>query len=390
MAEQELAQSAFRDQARRLGLEVGSTSTDPTSVKLQANVNNGLFRLVSYHGTIVYFQAETATLRHENAYSCYTNILFLVKNGVGRIYVLDDLSAAASCVSIRELNGGVYVEKADASVFDITPVDGKFVGLFINQKFLTCDPNGSLRNSATWCREWEYFVLEPLDTFSFAEIPPQSIKLQNNQSQTKSIPEIGIVAVAYKRYGELSVFVNSIFNQTYDNWRLDIIHDGYDADFLNLMTALIYRSGKEEKVRFFCTKNKFNDYGHSLREIGLLGCNSEYLLITNADNYYVPRTIEFISNHLAEYMSDVVLFNMVHSHECAGYTKNAAYTTFYTKFSRNNIDMGAAVVKTYLAKTVGFHDKTFAGDATYFEDIASVMRGRGLITKINKVLLVHN
>ena len=49
--------------------------TDRTDVKLRANVNDGLFRLVSYHRTIVYLQAETATPRREKLDSCYTNAL---------------------------------------------------------------------------------------------------------------------------------------------------------------------------------------------------------------------------------------------------------------------------------------------------------------------------
>ncbi|MGB1153670.1 MAG: hypothetical protein ACPG4F_05815 [Paracoccaceae bacterium] len=44
--------------------------------------------------------------------------------------------------------------------------------------------------------------------------------------------EFEVIAVAYKRFGELKVFVQSWINQTEKNWKLHVIHDGDSKNFI--------------------------------------------------------------------------------------------------------------------------------------------------------------
>ena len=205
---------------------------------------------------------------------------------------------------------------------------------------------------------------------------------------------VHIIAVAYKKYGELRVFVQSWLNQSDRNWILTVIHDGHDDEFVQIMkyfTAL-----EPDKIDYKCTDIRFNDYGHSLREIGLHSARGDYVLLTNADNYYIPKALEFINAALLEHKSsnvDVVMFDMVHSHSNPGRRKLPAYSFFEVSYQRESIDMGAAIVATDLAKKAGFSDKSFAADAAYFESVASKKNAGGeklYIIKIPSVLLVHN
>ena len=50
-----------------------------------------------------------------------------------------------------------------------------------------------------------------------------------------------------------------------------------------------------QKISFQCTKIRFNDYGHSLRQIGRKNASGDYVLFTNADNYYIPETVRYIN-----------------------------------------------------------------------------------------------
>ena len=206
--------------------------------------------------------------------------------------------------------------------------------------------------------------------------------------------KVHVIAVAYKRYGELRVFVQSWLNQSDRNWILTVIHDGHDDEFVQIMkyfTAL-----EPDKIDYKCTDIRFNDYGHSLREIGLHSARGDYVLLTNADNYYIPKALEFINDALLEHKSskvDVVMFDMVHSHTNPGMRKLPAYSFFEVSYERAQIDMGAAIVATDLAKKAGFSDKSFAADAAYFESVASKKNAGGeklYIIKIPSVLLVHN
>jgi hypothetical protein len=89
------------------------------------------------------------------------------------------------------------------------------------------------------------------------------------------------------------------------------------------------------------------------------------------------------------YGLDIVFCDIVHSHNNPGLTSQSSYRFFCTRPFRYHIDIGCFIARANLAKKVGFRDKSFSGDATYFEDLmltpCSVVVG-----KVDKVLMVHN
>lgn len=202
-------------------------------------------------------------------------------------------------------------------------------------------------------------------------------------------PKIHVIAVAFEKFDQLKVFVQSWINQTKDNWILTVIHDGPNEDFNLIMKK--YKDEQPTRIDYLNTEQRFNDYGHSLRDIGLKNIQGEYVLLTNADNYFIPRAIEFINEVFIEHQPEVVIFDMVHSHDMPGCRNLPAYSYFETKLERRSIDISSAIVKASLAEKVGFRDKTHDGDASYFEDIMKLKLPDGLsFVKIPRVLFVHN
>jgi len=202
-------------------------------------------------------------------------------------------------------------------------------------------------------------------------------------------PKIHVIAVAFKKLDELKVFVQSWINQTKDNWTLTVIHDGPDEEFSLIMRG--YKDKYPARIEYLCTKKRFNDYGHSLREIGLKNIQGEYVLLTNADNYFIPKTIEFINEVFIEHQPEVIIFDMIHSYDRPGGRNLPAYSFFETKLERFSIDISSAIVKANLAEKAGFRDKTRDGDASYFEDIIKLkFPDRLFFVKIKRVLFVHN
>ena len=201
-------------------------------------------------------------------------------------------------------------------------------------------------------------------------------------------PIISVICVTYKQSGPLKVFVNSFLNQTAPNWKLLVYHDGPDADFDSLMNGFCAHG--ETRIAFKSTTARFNDFGHSLREMALAEVDGDYVLLTNGDNYYVPIFVAVMTESIRRFDPDVVMFDMIHSHNCPGGRPQLPYSFFRTEYRRKSIDMGSAIVRTNLAKQAGFRDKSHDGDATYFEDVAK-LRGPNLkIVKANQVLFVHN
>jgi hypothetical protein len=201
-------------------------------------------------------------------------------------------------------------------------------------------------------------------------------------------PTIAIICVAYKRYGPLKVLVQSFLNQMASNWTLSVYHDGYDEGFERVMQSFAQEGGEKNSYR--CLLERYNDSDHSLGAEALKHVTSEYVLMTNDDNYYVPLFIQLITQAIQETAADVVYFDMIHSHQNPGKRPLPPYSYFPTAYKRDSIDIGAAVVRSSLALQAGIRDRAFDADATYFEDIARIKGPTLKLHKLNRGLFVHN
>lgn len=203
--------------------------------------------------------------------------------------------------------------------------------------------------------------------------------------------EITIICVAYKRHAQIHVLIHSVLCQTLRNWKLHIIHDGYDAQMDEILGEYAQRY---PEITFQFTEVRHDDYGHTLRELGIQAVDSEYVLITNDDNYYVPEFLRLMFNEIRTHQLDMVLCDMVHSHiEIVDgrlrYIKDQ-YRYFPTYPKKFMVDIGCFIVRTAMAQQVGFRDKSHAGDGTFVEDLMSKFYGIIKVGKLNKVLFVHN
>ncbi len=199
--------------------------------------------------------------------------------------------------------------------------------------------------------------------------------------------KLSIVCVTYKRPKLLKVLIESFLAQTIQNFEILVMHDGPDEE-----TRLIledYAKNYPGKVTPYFSDNRYNDYGHSLRDLGIAMCKSQYLLLTNDDNYYAPVFIENMFEAIETQKLDIVYCDMVHSHVFPELPNPIGYQTLITEPRRWRIDIGAFIARTDLAKIVGFRDKGFEGDATYFEDLLSLVP-EPKVGKVEKVLFVHN
>ena len=205
-----------------------------------------------------------------------------------------------------------------------------------------------------------------------------------SEKRTSNEPRLAIYCVAYKRYDTILVLVYSLMCQTYRDFRLVVIHDGEDVEMQALLTRL--KATYPERFDFLFTEKRFNDYGHSLRQMAIEQCQSEFILLTNDDNYYAPPFLEHMFNKIDSDGLDVVLCDMIHNYDIHG---KPSYNALITQPKRLFVDIGCFIARTKLAKQVGFRDKTHNGDATYFEDLVAANRNIK-IGKVDKVLFVHN
>jgi len=193
---------------------------------------------------------------------------------------------------------------------------------------------------------------------------------------------VDIIAVTYGHNEVLKCFINSIKSQTNTNWRLFIIHDGLNQKLKKELEVEKYVDN--QKVFFIEHKERTQKYGHLLRKWGLDNLvTNEYVLITNGDNYYTPNMIDEVLKRKEEF----IYFDCVHSHKTVLNYNKSTYGFMQTELRSSKIDMGCAVIKSNIAKKIGFNHFSFAADWKYFEEI---LRTKPTTFKIDKVLFVHN
>jgi hypothetical protein len=191
-----------------------------------------------------------------------------------------------------------------------------------------------------------------------------------------------VIMVAYERYVPLEIAIRSFLVQTDQRWVLHIIYDGpAPQGILDIVQPLM----KDARVKFYQTPVRNGKYGHPNRRAMLqeIVCDErDFILLTNDDNYYVPRFVELMLRE-AIVKIGLVYCNTVHSHW--------EYGVNNSELRENFIDIGAFIVRSDIAKATGFNHDHFSADGRYAEDCADTCRRKGLKTvKINKPLFIHN
>ena len=108
-----------------------------------------------------------------------------------------------------------------------------------------------------------------------------------------------IICVTYGHNFELKSFINSIKAQICKDWFLRIIHDGNCDNYKKLKKDLEENDYLASNISIESTPKRFNDYGHSLRDYALKNpvVESEWTLITNGDNFYLPTFVDCLDFH---------------------------------------------------------------------------------------------
>ncbi len=198
--------------------------------------------------------------------------------------------------------------------------------------------------------------------------------------------KIHIICVAYERVEPLEILIRSFIVQTNKNWILHIVYDGTaPKKILDIIAPFLDGSRKDERIHFYQSPERNQKYGHPNRRTMLKSIETnqdDFILMTNDDNYYIPRFIEFMLRQINPRVG-MVYCDTVHSH--------AEYDINYSELRENCVDLGAFIVRATIAKETGFNHDHFSADGTYAEECLKTCHKKGLIAiKIKKALFVHN
>jgi glycosyltransferase involved in cell wall biosynthesis len=187
---------------------------------------------------------------------------------------------------------------------------------------------------------------------------------------------VDFIIPTYNRPAPLRAMLASLVAQTNGNWVANVVIDG--KDYLN-DTLDIIEEIDDPRITYTVTDKRYNDWGHTPREMGKQMSTAKYIIMTGDDNYYTPNFVQEISV-LCNVEVGMIYWDMVHSHY------NYAY--FKCVPAGGQIDMGAFATRRDLAQQI-YLGTEYAADGWFVEQFKQKFPIEN-ISKINKVLFVHN
>lgn len=148
-------------------------------------------------------------------------------------------------------------------------------------------------SSLLWCRiKCEKWINTIHNNF-YNLYNPKNLNVYNYEIKSHDYrddiyPLVSIITSTYKKYDELKNAINSVINQTYDNWEMLICSDGYDN-----ITEITVNNYNNNKIKYF-SLNRSNDYGSSQKNYLIKISNGKYLIYLDDDNIIYPNYLETI------------------------------------------------------------------------------------------------
>ncbi len=187
---------------------------------------------------------------------------------------------------------------------------------------------------------------------------------------------VEFIIPTYHRPAPLASMLASLVAQTDGHWGANVVIDG--TDHLDEILGIINRID-DPRIRYTVTDKRYNDWGHTPREIGKQMSTADYIIMTGDDNYYTPNFVQEI-RPLCEVKVGMVYWDMVHSHY--------HYTYFKCRPAGGQIDMGAFATRRDLAQQIKL-GTDYAADGWFVEHFKEKFPQQH-IAKVDKVLFVHN
>jgi glycosyltransferase involved in cell wall biosynthesis len=194
--------------------------------------------------------------------------------------------------------------------------------------------------------------------------------------------KFSIIVVSYKKHNELKCLLYSILSQTYQNFEIIVLHDGIDNDHQIMMSEFL----KDDRITYIQTHKRYNDWGMTLRNMGLDIVTGDFILNTNDDNYYTPNCLQEIYNVLVSNTEcNFVYFDSIDKNFQWQNQHQPPYSLFKPFPKVTHIDMGQFLVRKDLMENRRFKIE-YSADGILVEELNPFINP----IYIEKVLFIHN
>lgn len=193
---------------------------------------------------------------------------------------------------------------------------------------------------------------------------------------------ITICAVAHNEPSWNVPLFDSLLAQTDpDSWCCRVIHNGPAADESEFNNRC-YWLKNDSRFQLECSPTDTGNWGTANRQRAIDECQTEYLVQTSVQDYWLPQAMGYITKTLTENKPDILVWNSVN--HLVGPCRVLDADLKWSK-----LDWGNFAVKTEIAKQVPIKQKEYCADFLFVQDCMN----KGLIKraqKIDALLTIHN
>lgn len=191
--------------------------------------------------------------------------------------------------------------------------------------------------------------------------------------------KIEFIIPTYNRPNHLMCLLNSIVVQTSDMWSVHVIADCPPEGTLD--KVIKYFEG-DDRIKFTILPERYNDWGHTPRNYGLVNSTEDWVIMTGEDNYYTPFFVEYFLNEVTP-NTHFVYCNMVHN--WLGNT----YPAIVCQPKHGGVDIGNFMVRRCNIQDMRLNVNEIQADGVFVDEYLNKYPD-GEIKHVNKFLYTHN
>ena len=180
--------------------------------------------------------------------------------------------------------------------------------------------------------------------------------------------EVSVVIPCYNSEKYIEKTLDSICNQTFDNYEIICVNDGSTDGTLDILKKY------EKKLKNFIVISKQNDRGATTIRTGLKEASGEYVCVIDNDDYVSPDYIKELYNTIKSENADIAICGFqredfetkkVISREMNNKRKSIIVSDDYGKLLEINTSLWNKMFKSNIIKTVINVDNLFGMDMIY-------------------------
>jgi hypothetical protein len=118
---------------------------------------------------------------------------------------------------------------------------------------------------------------------------------------------ITFIATSYNETYDVYMFISSLKLQRNSNWKCIIYNDGPNDFIKNVVHEF-----NDDRISYYESPKPMGSWGHYSRQSALNYVDTEFLIQTSIQDYYIPTSVDEILN--AGRLSDLILFDCLHNH----------------------------------------------------------------------------